>query len=150
MGRGAWWAAVHGVTKSRTRLTGFTFTFHVHTLEKEMAAHSSILAWRIPGTVELGGLPSKGLHRVGHDWSNLAATIFHCIYILQLPYIFICQWTYRLLPCSSYYKQCCNEHCGTCVSLNSGILSVYAQQWGCWVVWKFYSQVFRESPHCFP
>ena len=64
---GAWWAAVHGVAKSRTRLSGFTFTFHFHELEKEMAAHSSVLAWRIPGTGELGGLPSMGLHRVGHD-----------------------------------------------------------------------------------
>ena len=67
MDRGAWWAAVHGVTKSRTRLSDFTFTFHFHALEKEMAAHSSILAWRIPGTVEPGRLPSKGSHRVGHN-----------------------------------------------------------------------------------
>ena len=62
--RGAWWAAVHGVTKSRTRLSDFTFTFHFHALEKEMATHSSVLAWRIPGTGEPGGLPSMGLHRV--------------------------------------------------------------------------------------
>ena len=67
MGRGAWWAAVHGVTKSRTRLSDFTFTFHLHALEKEMATHSSVLAWRIPGTGEPGGLPSLGSHRVGHD-----------------------------------------------------------------------------------
>ena len=73
MGRGAWWAAVHGVAKSRTRLSDFTFTFHFHALEKEMAAHSSVLAWRIPGTVEPGGLPSVGSHRVRHDWSDLAA-----------------------------------------------------------------------------
>ena len=67
MDRGAWWAAVQGVAKSRTRLSSFTFTFHFHALEKEMATHSSILAWRIPGTVEPGGLPSMGSHRVGHD-----------------------------------------------------------------------------------
>ena len=67
MDRGAWWAAVHGVAKSRTRLSNFTFTFHFHALEKEMATHSSILAWRIPGTGEPGGLPSMGSHRVGHD-----------------------------------------------------------------------------------
>ena len=73
MDGGAWWAAVHGVTKSRTRLSGFPFTFHFHALEKEMATHSSVLAWRIPGTGEPGGLPSMGLHRVGHDWSDLAA-----------------------------------------------------------------------------
>ena len=70
---GAWWAAVHGVAKSRTRLRDFTFTFHFHALEKEMATHSSVLAWRIPGTGEPGGLPSMGLHRVGHDCSDLAA-----------------------------------------------------------------------------
>ena len=63
----AWWAAVCGVTQSWTRLSIFTFTFHFHALEKEMANHSSVLAWRIPGTEELGGLPSVGSHRVGHD-----------------------------------------------------------------------------------
>ena len=63
---GAWWAAVHGVAKSRTRLSDFPFTFHFHALEKEMATHSSVLAWRIPGTGEPGGLPSLGSHRVGH------------------------------------------------------------------------------------
>ena len=73
MGGGAWWAAVHGVSKSRTWLSDFTFTSHFHALEKEMATHSSVLAWRIPGTGEPGGLPSMGSHRVGHDWSNLAA-----------------------------------------------------------------------------
>jgi len=67
MDGGAWWAAVHGVAKSRTRLSDFTFTFHFHALEKEMATHSSVLAWRIPGTEEPGGLPSMGSHRVGHD-----------------------------------------------------------------------------------
>ena len=67
MGRGAWWAAVHGVAKSQTRLSDFTFTFHFHAWEKEMATHSSVLAWRIPGKVEPGGLPSMGLHRVRHD-----------------------------------------------------------------------------------
>ena len=73
MDRGAWWAAVHGVTKSQTRLSGFTFTFHFHALEKEMATHSSVLAWRIPGTGEPGGLPSMGSHRVRHNGSDLAA-----------------------------------------------------------------------------
>ena len=67
MDGGAWWAAVHEVTKSRTRLSYFTITFHFHALEKEVAIHSSVLAWRIPGTEEPGGLPSMGLHRVGHD-----------------------------------------------------------------------------------
>ena len=73
MDGGAWWAAVHGVARSRTRLSDFTFTFHFYALEKEMATHSSVLAWRIPGTGEPGGLPSMGSHRVKHDWSDLAA-----------------------------------------------------------------------------
>ena len=73
MGRGTWWAAIHGVTKSRTWLSNFTLTFHFHALEKEMATHSSVLAWRIPGTGEPGRLPSMGSHRVGHNWSDLAA-----------------------------------------------------------------------------
>ena len=77
MDRGARWAAVHEVAKSRTRLSDFTFTFHFPALEKEMAAHSSVLAWRIPGTGEPGGLPPVGLHRVGHDCSDLA----HLIYV---------------------------------------------------------------------
>ena len=71
MDGGAWWAAVHGVAKSRTWLSDFTF--HFHALEKETATHSNVLAWRIPGTGEPGGLPSLGSHRVGHDWSDLAA-----------------------------------------------------------------------------
>ena len=64
---GPWWAAVHGVTKSRTRLSNFTLTFHFHALEKKMATHSSVLAWRIPGMAGPGGLPSMGSYRVGHD-----------------------------------------------------------------------------------
>ena len=73
MDGGAWWAAVHGVAKSRTQLSNLTFTFHFHALEKEMATHSSVLAWRIPGTAELGGLTSLGSHRVGHNLSDLGA-----------------------------------------------------------------------------
>ena len=73
MDRGAWKAAVHEVAEGQTRLSDFTFTFHFHALEKEMATHSSVLAWRIPGTGEPGGQPSMGSHRVGHDWSDLAA-----------------------------------------------------------------------------
>ena len=67
MDGGAWWATVHGVVKSWTQLSGFTFPFHFHVLEKEMAAHSSVLACRTPGTGEPGGLSSMGSHRVGHD-----------------------------------------------------------------------------------
>ena len=78
MDGGAWWAAVHGVAKSRTRLSDFIFIFHFHALEKEMATHSSILAWRIPGMGEPGGLLSMGSHRVGHDWSDLATAAAAC------------------------------------------------------------------------
>ena len=67
MDRGAWKAEVLGVAKSRTRLSDFTFTFHFHALEKEMATNSNVLAWRIPGTAEPGGLQSMGSHRVGHN-----------------------------------------------------------------------------------
>ena len=67
MDGGGWWAAVHGVMKSQTRLNDFTFTFYFHALEKEMATHSSVLAWRISGTEELGGLLSMGSHSIGHD-----------------------------------------------------------------------------------
>ena len=67
MDGGAWWAAVHEVAKSRTRLSDFTFTFPFHALEKEMAIYSSVLAWKIPGTGEPGGQPSMGSHRAGHD-----------------------------------------------------------------------------------
>ena len=88
MDGGAWWAAVHGVAKSRMRLSDFTFTFHFHALEKEMATHSSVLAWRIPG--QPGGLPSMGSHRVGHDWGDLAAAAYQEI----LPNLLI---TYYLL-----------------------------------------------------
>ena len=94
MDGGAWKAAVHGVAEGRTRLSDFIVTFHFHALEKEMATHSSVLAWRIPGTGEPGGLPSMGSHRVGHYWSDLAAaawlcwTMFHVylkrVYILLL------------------------------------------------------------------
>ena len=67
MDRGAWWAAVHGVTEGQTGLSDFTFTFHFPVLEKEMATHSSVLAWRIPGTGEPGEMPSMGSHRVRYD-----------------------------------------------------------------------------------
>ena len=73
MDGGAWWAAVHGVVKSQTRLSDFTYTFHCHALEKEIATHSSTLAWKIPWTEEPGGLLSMGSHRVGHNTSDLAA-----------------------------------------------------------------------------
>ena len=85
MDGGAWWAAVHGLAKSRTRLSDFTFTFHFHTLEKEMATHSSVLAWRIPGMGEPRGLLSMGSHRVGHDWSDLVlvVVVYVCVCVCE-------------------------------------------------------------------
>ena len=99
MDGGAWWAAVHGVAKSRAWLSDFTFTFHLHAWEKEMATHSSVLAWRIPGTGEPGGLPFMGSHRVGHDWSNLAAAaavpLFSCS-LFTILYITLCSILYLI------------------------------------------------------
>ena len=109
MDGGDWWAAVHGVAKSRTWLSDFTFTFHFHALEKEMATHSSVLAWRIPKTEEPGGLPSMGSHRAGHDWSDLVAAaeaVFHYISISPLLHSFICWWPLVLLTHLGYCKKC--------------------------------------------
>ena len=83
MDGGAWWAAVHGVAKSPTRLSDFSCTFHFHALEKEMATRSSVLAWRIPGTGKPGGLPSMGPHSVGHDWGDLAAAALWAWWLTQ-------------------------------------------------------------------
>ena len=83
MDGGAWKAAVHGIAEGQTRLSDFTFTFHFHALEKEMATHSSVLAWRIPGTGE-PGLPSMGSHRVGHDWSDLASGLSTAQYKISI------------------------------------------------------------------
>ena len=90
----AWWAAVHGVAKSQTRLSNFTFTFHFHALEKEIATHSSVLVWRIPGMGEPGGLPSMGSHRVGHDWSDLAVVAM--VGNILFNHWFVC-WTWDFL-----------------------------------------------------
>ena len=102
---GAWWAAVHGVAKSRTWLRDFTFTFHFHALEKEMTTHSSVLAWRIPGTGEPGGLPSMGSHRVRHDWSDLAAAAYAAIwYMIYDIYIIIFLHSYGFKVFFFYWK----------------------------------------------
>ena len=102
MDGGAWKAAVHGVAKSRTRLGDFTLTFHFHALEKEMSTHSSVLAWRIPGMGEPGGLPSIGSHRVGHDWSSLAAaTLSIWELILRITFENLDYWNLKDIPESS-------------------------------------------------
>ena len=103
MDGGAWRAAVHGVAEGWTCLSDFTFTFHFHALEKEMTTHSSVLAWRIPGMGEPGGLPSMGSHRVGHDWSDLACNVcnfwLQCIMVwIGIPWSplpFILPWFWR-------------------------------------------------------
>ena len=88
MDGGAWWAAVHGVAQSQAWLSDFTFPFPFHALEKEMATHSSVLAWRIPGTGKPGGLLSMGSHRVRHDWSDLAAAAIFChVYFLLIFFL---------------------------------------------------------------
>ena len=94
MDGGAWWAAVHGVAKSWTRVSDFSFTFHLHTLEKEMTTHSSVPPWRIPETGEPDGRPSMGSHRVGHDLSDLAAAaaallLDYCLIFITLQKNFL-------------------------------------------------------------
>ena len=101
MDGGAWKAAVHGLAEGRTRLSGFTFTFHFHALEKEMATHSSVLAWRIPGTGEPGGLPSMGSHRVGHEWSDLAAAA--AAYQKQHPKTRVLSHLFKTIQCLVFW-----------------------------------------------
>jgi len=116
-------------------------------MEKEMATNSRILAWRIPRTEEPGGLLSMGSHRVGHDWSDLAAAavslqtsqfhpfhdwvIFLHMHVPQLLYSLICWRIPRLFLSPGYCKQCCNKHWSTCVFLNYAFLRVYVQEWDC-------------------
>ena len=119
-----------------TSLTQWYYWLNRHEFEQ---------ALRVGWTGKPGVLQSMGLQRVGHNWATERNW-----YVPQLPYLFICWWTSRLLPCPSYCKQFCNEHWGTCVSSNSGFFSVYAQQWDCWVILQFYLQFFNESPHCSP
>ena len=98
MDGGTWWAAIRRVAKSWTRLSDFTFTFHFYELEKEVATHSSVLAWRIPGTGEPGGLPSMGSHRVGHDWSDLAAAAYSRVELLgHMVVLFLGFWICSIL-----------------------------------------------------
>ena len=106
MDGGAWWAAFHGVTKSRTQLSDFTFTFHFHALEKEMATHSSVLAWRIPRTGEPGGLLSMGLPRVGHNWSDLASAAAAAS-PLSLSFLCFCDTFMVRQPLSTWWQDGC-------------------------------------------
>ena len=108
MDGGAWWAAIHGVAKGQTRLSDFTLTFHFHALEKEMATHSSVLAWRIPGTGEPRGLPSMGSHGVGHDWSDLAL-VWKKVKVKSLSRVRLCAtpWTvaHQASPSMGFSRQ---------------------------------------------
>ena len=116
MDGGACWAAVHRVTKGRTRLSNFTFTFHFHALEKEMATHSSVLAWRIPAMGEPSGLPCLGSHRVGYDWSDLAAA---AAWVKLYAQKWKCKWSgirlfatpwtvaYQASPSMGFFRQEC-------------------------------------------
>ena len=126
MGGGAWWAAVHGVAKSWTQLSGFTFTFHFCTLGKEMATHSSVPAWRIPGTGEPGGLPSMGSHRIGHNWSDLAAAAaagMACFLVVLMGF------TDRFAVCSM-------KSAGQ-GGPDSHVQGLDRVDWPDWVVWTF-------------
>ena len=124
---------------SRTRLS-ITFTFRFHALEKAMAAHSSVLAWRIPGTVKLGGLLSMGSHRVGHDWSDLAAAAaFFCI---DTPFLFIHSLQWWLFMVFSLYLTGENKAVWACARLTADLklfffLGKY-QGMGGWVIWSEY------------
>ena len=137
MDGGAWWAAVHGVADGRTQLSDFTFTFHSPALEKEMATHSSVLAWRIPGTGEPSGLLSMGSHRVGHDWSDLAQ---HSIYALLYKIL----W-WRLSNCQpspSVWGWCWLDQWGpsstqTAVEVGRYILKYYNQ-------YSYYESIFGK------
>ena len=114
--------------------------------------HDNILYWCFSlWLTSLCIISSSFIHFIRTD-SNVfffnSWVIFHGVYVPKLSYPLVCWWTFRLLPCPSYCEQCCNEYWGTHVSFNSGFLGVYAQQWGCWVIWQFYFQFFKESPHC--
>ena len=130
---GVWWAAVREIAKSRTQLSDFTFTFHFHALEKEMATHSSVLAWRVPGMGEPGGLPSMGSHRVEHDWSDLAAAAV----ISDIEYLFI----YQLGICISPLEKCLF----ICSAYFSIRLFHFFSYWVIWVLYIFWMFIHYQT-----
>ena len=140
---GAWWAAVHGIAKNRTRLSDFTFTFHFHALEKELATNSSVLAWRIPGTGEPGGLPSMGSHRVGHDWSDSSSSssVFsvnpkfpNCpsypFLLLATISLFLCLWIYITIFFKDWIRRLGNWRL---LVITTRVQLERQDRWGRWV-----------------
>ena len=133
MDRGSWWAAVHGVAKSPTLLSNFTFTFHFHALEKEMATHSSVLAWRIPGMGEPGGLLSMGSNRVRHDWSDLAAAAVSILKWIENWRIHVNPLILQMCVClvtKSCVILCDSMHCSTVFPC------LFAMKWWNWMPWS--------------
>ena len=143
MDRGAWWAAVHGVAESWERLSDLTFTFHFHALEKEMATHSSVLASRIPGTGEPGGLPSMGSHRVGHDRSDssssssflsislvntLLSYLYKDIWVLNISNSTKTSWQEKT-PMFIFYSSASSQSVSLCVLRCSVIADFFATPW---------------------
>ena len=133
MDGGAWKAAVHGIAEGRTRLNDFTSTFHFPALEKEMATHSSVLAWRIPGTGEPGGLPSMGSHRVGRDWSDLAPAAAAAVEFYKLPEVLM-PWCERPALSSFLEYRWSQEHHGC---------HTYSMSMSTWWRWREFSGVFK-------
>ena len=125
----AWWAVVHGVMKSQTQLSNFRFTFHFHALEKEMATHSSVLAWRIPGTGEPGGLTSMGLHRVGHDWSDLAAAAVVNPYDWRVSAAALVGWFPTVFRWGYYVARLWSRMTGHSTSLCLHLSPMKREQW---------------------
>ena len=136
MGGGAWWAAVHGVAKSRTQLSDFPFTFHFHALEKEIATHCRVLAWRIPGTGEPDWLQSMGSHRVGHDWSELAAAAAAISKAITLIYVLFLFIMFVLPDVSSFFIL---------------IINTWTSKKSCWVKMSFPKDYMMcDSIHTIP
>ena len=140
MDGGAWWAAAHGVVKSWTLLSDFTFTSQFHALEKEVATHSSVLAWRISGTREPGGLPSMGSHRVRHDWNDLAAAAAvstkNALSHLLLTFTWMCWLWFSLDPSTAALEDRLGDgKMGHCIKIgHQSHLDSFQLQWGS--VWE--------------
>ena len=137
MDGGAWWAAVHGVPKSWARLSDFNFTFCFHALKKEMATHSSVLAWRIPGTGEPGGLPSMGLHRVRHYWSDLAAAS-SCHSIICWKDSLLFHW----MPWYLCRKSTDHQHEALFLFYSVSLIYI-TLSWWLWLYSKYWNQVVQ-------